>query len=127
MQYDLNKELKDSKKVKLTWHGSPTRLLIDGEHTKTDVNTGDTVSVSVAQARVLLKMYRLWTLVGDEPVEKPKAVEAPVAAPVDTLVPKKVETMTKEDVMQALKEKGLTFNDKASLKDLKGLLLEKLA
>lgn len=70
MQYNLDQLAKDST-VKLTWHGEDTRVLVDGEGEKRDVKAGDTLEVSVEQAKTLLKYSHKWTLEGDTPIEQP--------------------------------------------------------
>jgi len=71
MQYEVDKVLEEGK-VKLQWHGEPTRVLLDKKDgQKTEVATGDVVEVSVTRAKWLLQYSDLWTLEGDEPIEQP--------------------------------------------------------
>lgn len=70
MQYDLDKLVKDST-IALTWHGEPTLVLVKGEGEKREVKTGDSIEVSVEQAKTLLKSSFKWTLKGDKPEAQP--------------------------------------------------------
>lgn len=66
--YNIKEELKDDRIVKLQWHGAPTRVLIQGDGEKTEVDTGDVIEVSVKQAAELLHYDSKWTKEGDQPV-----------------------------------------------------------
>lgn len=70
MRYNLDELEKDST-IELTWHGEDTRVLIEGEGEKRHVKTGDTIEISLEQAKILLRYSHKWTLKGDEYVEQP--------------------------------------------------------
>lgn len=131
MQYDL-KNIGQSALVKIKWHGAPTRVLVRGEGEKRDVATGDVIEVTAQQAKELLNISRLFTLDGDVPMKQAEAV-----VPVETVDEEgnKVVVMTsekaeklsnKKEVMEALKNLNVTFNDALSKNDLKALLVETL-
>lgn len=129
MQYDLN-NLGETALVKIKWHGTPTRVLVRGEGEKRDVATGEVIEVTLQQAKELLNINRLFTLDGDVPMKQAEA-----SVPVETVDEEgnKVVVMTsdeaekldkKKDVVEALKNLGVSFNDALSKNDLKVLLVE---
>lgn len=143
-QYDL-KKLAADQKIKLEWHGEPTMVLLDGEAKKREVGTGDVIEVTVDQARRLLRYSHKWTLEGDKPVEHgwEKAQAAALKGKTLQPVAKKAkasnggepEQVTLENVgsikkkatlQDELKKRGKSFNAKATLEDLRGLLVEAL-
>ena len=136
MQYDLKKTLEDKAKVNVQWHGEPTRVLVRGQGEKTEVNTGDVLTVDKKQAAELLGYSPLWTLEGDVPTPQPylenlkrlneKKVEAPAGDEEKELNPAAVEKMNKKQLQAELKKLGATFNDQATNPELKELLLETL-
>lgn len=151
-QYDLEDLFASEATLELTWHGEDTLVRIKGEDEKTEVKTGDTIEVSVEQARKLLFYSDLWTLKGDKPVDQPyrraflnamkaqdarmkagkaskkgeKVAEAKTEdAPVVPLTEDEVEAMEDKKVIQsALETRKIKFNKKASIADLKVLLVE---
>lgn len=131
MQYNLKKDLEKTQKVKLQWHGEETNVLVKGQGAKTLVKTGDVLSVTVEQARNLLRYSHLWTMDGDEPVAhgfdasqaKLHAVAVEKAAQAPEPEANKAPDLTeKEQVMASLRELNVTFNDAASTEELKQLL-----
>lgn len=149
MKYDLKKDLDQGVKVAVQWHGAPTLVLIEGDSVKTEVNTGDVLKVTLAQAKTLLRYSHLWTLEGDKPLEHGKAVvKAKKAASKAAkgskskktakddekdeddaaLTVADVEKMTeKEEVLAALEKMGEKANAEATLDELKSVLVEKLS
>lgn len=144
MQYDL-KDLEKTQFVSVSWHGEPTRVLLDGKDEKTVVNKGDVLKVSVDQAQRLLKYSDLWTLEGDKPTEQPwRKAQAEAAKAADArgrraskgeeakavpaaLTEADVDAMeTKEEVLAALKAKKVKVNSNASLDELKSVLKESM-
>ena len=150
-QYDLEDLFATEATLELTWHGEDTLVRIEGEDEKTEVKTGATIEVSVEQARKLLFYSDLWTLKGDKPVDQPfrraflnamkaqdarmkvgkakkgeKVAEAKTEdAPVVPLTEDEVEAMEDKKVIQsALETRKIKFNKKASIADLKVLLVE---
>lgn len=131
MQYDLNK-IGGSALVKVTWHGAPTRVLVHGEGEKRDVGTGESIEVTVQQAKELLNISRDFTLEGDVPMKqaRPKVEKEVTDEEGNKVVVMTVELAEKldkkKDVMEALKELNVAFNDALSKNDLKMLLVEAL-
>ncbi len=136
MKYDLNK-IVDETTVKLQWHGESTKVLIDGQGEKTDVNTGDVLEVSVKQAKELLKYSYLWTLEGDKPLAHPyDKVAVPNSIKTtaketseEDLESEEVDLDTinfedKKQVIAGLKMLKATFNDRLGVKKLAELLKE---
>lgn len=133
MQYNLQKDLVEKTKAKVQWHGAPTRVLVHGESQKRSIATGDTLSVTVKQARELLTYSPLWTLDGDEPSPQPyrnrdvatvQEEEKEVEVTNENDAPKLTE---KEQVMADLRALNVTFNDAASTDELKQLLADALS
>lgn len=151
MQYDLKKELSDKQTIALQWHGEDTKVLIAGDGVKTEVKTGDVITVSMKQARELFSYSNLWTFEGDKPVkhnfnEMLKKLAAKAAKKdkkskteesgdeeeeeeeEEEITADDVDNMkTKKEVVAALKNLGATFNDQATKAELSGLLKEVLA
>lgn len=131
MQYDL-KTIGNQSLVKLMWHGAPTRVLVHGEGEKRDLNTGEVIEVSLKQARELLSMNRLFTLDGDKPVKQASPLVIPETKDeegnkVVVMTSEVAEGLnTKKEVVEALKNLGVSFNDALSKNDLKVLLIETL-
>jgi hypothetical protein len=132
-QYDLKNELAEKALVALEWHGDDTKVLIHGDAEKTAVEKGSVIEVTLRQARELLAYSHLWTLEGDKPLQhaydanmarlakvarKQASVTGTTAAP---------EKMDRKAIIKSLKKLRVTFNDKASVEELAGLLKEKLA
>lgn len=69
MGYEISQDLKDNRTVEVEWHGADTRVMIDGDGEKTDVKTGDVITVSIKQAKALFVYDRNWTFAGDKPKE----------------------------------------------------------
>lgn len=150
MKYDLKKLLVNDALITLQWHGEDTKVLVRGDGEKTEVKKGDTLKVSVGQARELLNYSYLWTLEGDEPVKhqyndmlaKLATKAAKKAAKTDKaeetgndndndddeeITADDVDKMKKPELVTALKKLGASFNDQANKAELAGLLKETLA
>lgn len=130
MQYDLN-NLGETALVKIKWHGMPTRVLVRGEAQKRDVATGEVIEVTLEQAKELLNINRLFTLDGDVPMKQsepmPPASENKDEEGNVVLTSDAAEKLDKKkDVVDALKNLGVSFNDALSKNDLKVLLVETL-
>ncbi len=126
MQYDL-KKLVEHKTIVIMWHGEPTKVLVDGESSKREVKTGDVLKVNVEQARRLFSYSPFWTLKGDKPIEQPylnRSISAPEDKENKTNDDTPIEKMSKEQIVEKLKEIGCNFNDQAETEDLRMLLLE---
>lgn len=130
MQYDLNK-LDLEAKLKLRWHGEDTRVLIKGDVSKTDVKTGAVIEVVVSQAKELLSYSKDWTLEGDKPkidgydqvIKNSRVAKAPEGSEEN---PIEITKMDKKSLIKALKKEKISFNDKATEEELRGLLVEHL-
>lgn len=126
MQYDL-KKLVEHKTISIEWHGESTRVLVDGESSKRQVKAGDVLKVTIEQARRLLSYSPFWTLKGDKPKEQPylnRSIAAAEKEENQTDDDTPLENMTKEQIVEKLKEIGKSFNDQADTEDLRGVLLE---
>ena len=154
MKIDLKKLLNNDATITLQWHGDDTKVLVRGDATKTVVEKGGTLKVSVAQAQELIRYSYLWTLEGEEPADnafdkialpfalkkaeaelkareksqsKSKKDDAGNNSPDDIDFDTLVpETMKKVDITAALTALGVSFNDTAKTKSLAGLLSEAL-
>lgn len=137
MQYDLKKTLEDKATVNVQWHGEPTRVLVRGEGEKTEVKTGDVLTVDRKQAAELLGYSPLWTLEGDTPTKQPymenwkrlgqkKKESVAGTEEVTELTPAALGKMNKTQLQTELKKLGATFNDQATKEELKSLLTEAL-
>lgn len=152
-QYDLETLFATEATVELTWHGEDTLVRIGKEDEKKVVKKGDTIEVDVEQARSLMFYSDLWTLKGDKPVDQPfrraqlNALKAQDArnkaavktgkkekaatdektedAPVVPLTEDEVEHMEdKKVIVTALETRKVKFNKRASVADLKVILME---
>ena len=151
MQYDLKKVLENKELIKLTWHGADTRVRIEKNATKVDVEQGGTIAGSVKLADQLLRSSDLWTFEGDKPVEqgwrealakayearearakarlnkrKRKSTPTEEAGDVDQapdLSTARIGKMKVAEVKAALTHLEVEFDDKATAPELKELLL----
>lgn len=139
------KELEKSQTCELTWHGDDTLVLIEGAAEKIEVKKGDTIKVSVKQAKRLVRYSDLWTLKGDQPLDQPwREAQKAALARLGTRGQKKTEASeeevpadlteadvdamtTKNPVLAALKLRNIKVNSNASLDELKAVLKESLA
>lgn len=142
MKYDLKKDFTDNSKFSLQWHGDDTKVLMHGDGAKTEVKTGDVISVCLKQARELLSYSYLWTLEGDEPAKhqyndmlaKMAAKQAKAADETDEgnqgdgeITADDVDGLKKAELVTALRKLGASFNDQALKPELAELLKEVLA
>lgn len=131
MQYDLNKVLINNKTIVLRWHGEATKVLLQGDSEKTEVNTEDTLKVSLKQAYELLNYSYLWTLKDDQPVvhqynEMLKRLGDETASEEvstqEIVGDANVDELDRDGVIAALKKINATFNPAQSTVNLLGLL-----
>jgi hypothetical protein len=126
-KYDAKAVTKATKTLRLEWHGAPTLVKLEDGAAKVEVNTGDVVEVNNERAEFLLHYSPLWTLEGDQPLEqsKPSLPEAPKAKQSDKKASEKaVNKMTKPELLEAAKARGLEVAEDAKVADLRTMIAE---
>lgn len=141
MQYSPS-DFTSSQMVELQWHGDDTRVLFQGEGEKRDVKKGEVVSVTVEDAKRLVRYSSLWTKKGDKPVKQPFVDRRKRMLSADEQIQnarnlshgdpeytvEMVDKMKdKEEIMKHLRTLHQTFNKRAETEDLKALLRDVVA